>query len=397
MKVKLRTITPLFIGKSKEDVLVKYNWYLDENNKKAEILKQDLLKILIELGLNNKQIKSLLYNKKEGKKEIRNLREIENSINNLDIPFDLKEKIKEIITKNKVILPAKIYGRSKEYKTVALENFINFEKNNEIHYYLPGSSLKGALRTYIVFKILLDNYSHLVRDLANNLNYLLSQIRTPPKLNKVQIKDIIDDTSRRKLIRKYLSNEQHLIHRINNLIRTIKNLENYLNKVESHLSGKNKLERPEYEWLYGFFNSNNFIIRDSEILNLNDFIVLELKRKKRNEDKQGIPNLLLALSKDKEVTLDLEIKNNRERFFGFLKEATKEINNLVIKKYGEKLSNNDLISKLEDLNKNELLINIGRFSGASVKSLLSLFMNNYPVTFNLTPDNEILGWTILKI
>ena len=57
----------------------------------------------------------------------------------------------------------------------------------------------------------------------------------------------------------------------------------------------------------------------------------------------------------------------------------------------------NLVSKLEELNENKLLINFGRFSGASIKSLLSLFMVCYPSTYNLTPNKEILGWCELEI
>ncbi|HIQ50319.1 MAG TPA: type III-A CRISPR-associated RAMP protein Csm5, partial [Nanoarchaeota archaeon] len=177
MKLKVRTITPLFIGKGNDESIIKYNWYIDENNKKVEIMKKDLLSILVEKGFDSDQIRSILYKEEN---ELRNLKEIEEESN---------EKIRQIIKENKILLDAYIYGRKKDYKKMDINNFINFEDEDVFRYYVPGSSLKGVLRTYAVFKILLDKEKSLIENLANYLCSLLPRERRFKKT--IQIKDVI--------------------------------------------------------------------------------------------------------------------------------------------------------------------------------------------------------------
>jgi hypothetical protein len=83
--------------------------------------------------------------------------------------------------------------------------------------------------------------------------------------------------------------------------------------------------------------------------------------------------------------------------YKILKKSTEEINEKVFKKYERVGVNKELVRKLESINKqkNTFLINLGAFSGASLKSFLALYMNSYPSTYNMTKDNKVFGWVIL--
>ena len=419
MEMKLRTLTPLFIGRGEE--LVSYNWYINVNGiqrdlcleNEAYILKKDLISILLnELNLRPRDIKKIFHNNEN---KILNLKEIEQKIKNYNIIE--KEQILNKIEEYKVKLKAKNYERQR-IESKGLELFSFIDKDNELFFYIPGSSIKGVLRTYVIFKLLLE----INNLLGNRFEYLangkiknkLLELRRK-KDKKSQLTNVINDLKSDedvlflefivKLIESFLS-EKDLSFKVNlkdkrttsfkiskeSLEEIIKGNGVLKNKVSKFIK-KNRLDNKyfnflkslenlsykiedylkKYSWLYGFFKATNFIVRDSEFLDLKNFIVLEVKRKKENEEKQGIPNFILALDENKEVKFELIIKNHKKEFFEFLE---------------KKIISNVKFPVMED---NTLKLEMGRFAGANFKSFLAFLMDYYPSTENFTCDNKKLG------
>jgi len=412
--MRLETLTPLFIGG--QESLIKYNYTIKPEESKAVILQKDLVSLLIEKGLNADLIKELVYDNHE----ILSLEEVikrieENNIEN-------KNEILKEIEKNMEIINVKSFPRE-ESKKIEIALFNNFYLNNKYNFYIPGSSIKGTLRTYVIFKMLLE----LNNKFGNAFDYLAKRVKDElPNLRKrrkqAQLEDVINyikDNIKNKrviywlfllefsldLIESFLSGKKTSNYWINieDIINgrsarnyIVKNINKILRKYNLTINDINFKDFEELEKylrknkeLYGAFHSKNFIIRDSRVLNLKDFSIIEIRRVK-GKSSQGIPIIMLALDKNKEIEIEIKMKKELKEFLG---NSLKKVNEMVISKIF--FLNDDLSKKLKDYNKNSYLINIGRFSGASVKSFLALLIHNYPVTFNLTPDKEMLGWCLI--
>ncbi|MEO2154817.1 MAG: type III-A CRISPR-associated RAMP protein Csm5 [Nanoarchaeota archaeon] len=450
MKVVLKTITPLFIGKGQEENIITYNWWVDKNGREAWLLKIDLLHIFLKHRLKDKEVRRIIMKKIKDQNnnqalKIFNLKDILENLEKENL-IKVKEEIKKNTVKFKTGKNLDVYGRKEGYETRNLRNFINFEKNNQFFYYIPGSSLKGALRTYILFWLLdkLNNkFGNAFGYLANpTLESILRNKRKQKK--QIQLKDIINSLRKvtkngrdvywinlleftKELLEIFFDgkrkgkieigkfniiidfqslirdNTLNLYSQIEQVLKHNKKLQSYQRKFLEQLLEKDidALEKflINYRDFFGLFKATNFVLSDSNFLDLKDFAIVETKRKKGGRVKSGIPILMLALNEEKEASFSLEIKNkNKEKLFlETLKKATKEINDMIFRKYRKVGVNNRLIEKLESINnqKNNFLINLGAFSGASLKSFLALYMNNYPSTYNMTKDNKVLGWVTL--
>jgi len=389
MILKLKTVSPLFIGKGQDETILKTNYYIDSEKNKAFILKKDLIEIFLEKGLNNKKIKQLIYKNKDGEKELLGLKEIiENVKNNENIDAFTKEKILKELDKHIVEIEA---NTKKESGLKEIKNFISLGKGS-FNYYIPGSSLKGALRNYIILKILLNINPTLVEEVAQMLEKIIKFLRRNNK--QFQLANIKVEKLSRYKQNKYKALENYL-----------KLINNFLNGKSNNISDyriKDYLNKNKF--LYGIFNSLNFVISDSNILDVGDFKVIKMNRVKKKSNKiEGVPNYILALSENKEAIFNLKIKKERkEKFLEFLANSIKEVNKKVFESYGRiKLLDKDFLRKLNELNgkvnENYLLINLGGLSGSKTKSIISLLSYIYPNSYNLTPDNKIIGWVGLKI
>ena len=389
MILKLKTVSPLFIGKGQDETILKTNYYIDSEKNKAFILKKDLIEIFLEKGLNNKKIKQLIYKNKDGEKELLGLKEIiENVKNNENIDAFTKEKILKELDKHIVEIEA---NTKKESGLKEIKNFISLGKGS-FNYYIPGSSLKGALRNYIILKILLNINPTLVEEVAQMLEKIIKFLRRNNK--QFQLANIKVEKLSRYKQNKYKALENYL-----------KLINNFLNGKSNNISDyriKDYLNKNKF--LYGIFNSLNFVISDSNILDIEDFKVIKINRVKKKSNKiEGVPNYILALSENKEAIFNLKIKKERkEKFLEFLANSIKEVNKKVFESYGRiKLLDKNFLRKLNELNEkvneNYLLINLGGLSGSKTKSIISLLNYIYPNSYNLTPDNKIIGWVGLKI
>ena len=352
--VKLRTITPLIIQHT--EVIPKYEYFIDEQTKKISIYKGNLLEFLVEKGLNYETIKEILF-KDEG------IENLDSVLQKLQFNPNLKNEVEKRIVK--------LNFNGEKKRLIEIKDFIH----NEKFYYIPGSSIKGALRSYLtLYELIQDpNKKNELRLLCDSIAFHLKRARVHND-KKIQLRDLLFK-SKKLNIRK--ENFNHLKENKNKINQEIKEIEE---KIKNEFCFK-KIQ-----------------ISDSNPVELDKFEVNLVYRGKRNKKIEGIPNFVLSLKEDVEVELKIKIN---EKLLDKLKIAVREVNKNVLEKLKHKeIFDKDTIDKLKKLNENNFLINLGGFSGSLTKTIISLLSNYYPTTFNYVfKDNKKipLGWVLIEI
>ncbi|MCS7233364.1 MAG: type III-A CRISPR-associated RAMP protein Csm5 [Synergistetes bacterium] len=262
MKVKLKTLTPIFIGAGKEKVLSpRFDWVMG----KEGVLLIDQNRLFEILTLNERLVDDYVKHVKEGGN-------IRNFIDNLDKERVIgKEDVKSLI---KGKLRFKVALKDKE--NIEIQRFISSPLGN----YIPGSSIKGAIRTALGYY-----YFNKKKQRSNTLNVLdkIKNVKNP----------------------KFAYSDANL------------QFETFSARFSS----------------YGKYDAkDDFLkllrVRDSAFLSRDNFVIFQCSVFNFNSNKEGAPVFLECLDEGKEVEIEINffkgkspIYNLCSGFWSFLKEG----------------------------------------------------------------------------
>lgn len=313
-RLKLRTVTPVHIGGGEHSKLNKQKYIFDKEQKKIHVINENkFVNFLIQTGKLDSYIEFL---KKASK---------ENSIKTwLD---EVKVKVSDYNKFAEYILDIK----DMNYKT--FNDIIGFVKNQFLQPYIPGSSIKGSLRTYLIT-------SELIRNRKNFCNEW-------EKLNKILKQNGISNDTIKQLITEIEFKALHLMNDfgekktrndpLNSIMRGIK-------IGDSSPAGLDRLflsQKKDY---------NLHIKKTGRISVFREFLVPETEME-------------ILLSVDKFFTTRIGLENLQG-----LHERIKAVNEY----YFSMLSNykNKSINNLNELNKKQILLCLGGGTGFYYKSLV---------------------------
>lgn len=351
LEISLKVLSPVHISSGKE---IQNNEYIIKNNKFCRF---NFNKLIIKLDDNEKEKLLKEIEEKSPNKIRTNINSFLNEkFNKIDFEYKINiEKIKGKIEGEKIDnLIQDLYEKNLKQISIEKSNSLNIKEFINVYYkkYIPGSSIKGAIRTALIDQSFSNDYDKLEKDKKINEDYFKNLIVTDSKFNTDNENIEISAISRASK---------------NNFIEVLQ--PNFETRFYIKIRNDDK------------FNENN-IIRS-----INNFY------KK---------NLLFYIDKLKDVNEKLNNDDRKD------KERKKERNSKVIFQFKKILK---IINELEE---NEFILNIGfgggkifktvdsKISGIekrfrpSFKNKLNLGTLEIPYTISLV-NEKIMGWVKCKI
>ena len=284
MKINIKTLSPVFIGGSEADNLSPYSDYIQHDDK---IILLDPKKLSELISKDNSIIEKYVSKTREMDESGTHSKFVlENFINN-EFGVSTEELKKDEYN---------VYGEIGK-------NIVHLHINSSGRSFIPGSSIKGAIRTAVFYYWLKnDNIGK---------SYLMKLIDKVSEL--YQEKTALEEKKENERL------DEFEINRLNNLSK-----ESFINKElskelnESLLFGNNKS-----------FEFRNLLISDSDFIDKNNSIVLNSIRYNIINPKEGIPVWNLCIDKDTNTNILMTIRDN------FNNQALKSYFNSTISKLYE--------------------------------------------------------------
>ncbi|GIX41993.1 MAG: type III-A CRISPR-associated RAMP protein Csm5 [Leptospiraceae bacterium] len=347
LAIKIKTLSPIHIGSGNK--LTNIDFVIQ--NKTLTVISFD--KLIFTLRENRKQIDELINYLERKKKELP--RELQNHIiKNL-------QNIKKYIIKFNDSILKKFEKNPNEIEIFENKEVLEFIKTSDSKPYIPGSEIKGAIRTAILYKILKDKWEQYKNDIC------------------------------------YIEEEKD--NKTNQII-SIKNDKKLANKLEQNIFGEYSNDIMKY-----------FLVSDSSYVN--DIYIYEIHI---SNAKRTITEYAECINENENLEFLLKInKNLNHKYKDYItnwKNCCYEFTKDLISVEKEYWKNNnrtifEFLNHLEKKNTNETpILRLGRFTGKlshtiiillKIKELesngkIKLKKNIFPKTRRYTSDNKLLGW-----
>jgi CRISPR-associated protein Csm5 len=358
MKCKLKTITPLFIGSGND---IEPYEYLLENNKYSRLNLDIVFKLMADYDIslvdkfgnwvNENSEKLLRERDNQLQSQIRQKFKIINFLKLNKLPDN---EIKKVLNNTK----SSLYSFDISYQVGKFKQLKEILKTTDYKPYIPGSSIKGAIRTALAFHYLINMVDSEINNLINGIN----------KTDIKGIKKILNDRSSNL---KYLGNQlgkeiekvifflgrepdklkEKIFERVYNdekfdIMKIVTISDSYYSKAEFDLVNlnifkKNKNPRKTYSsfdiqpiGLAEVISENSEFYFDLS-LNLNYLIAIRNNFREKKDDQslyelERKTNYLFGL--DINYLNNNSIKEGEQRFFNHIKAILKEFSNEILNK-----------------------------------------------------------------
>ncbi|MGC9000946.1 type III-A CRISPR-associated RAMP protein Csm5 [Caldisericum sp.] len=378
-KIKITTLTPIFIGSQKS--LSSSEYFIDKNSNKLNQIDQDKLFNYLISSPDRKQILEEFIEKLKNpnKFDIESFFK-EKKININDFVLEGYEiaNIPDLLTKQKMPIKGviKLFTKGKEY------------------YYVPGSSIKGAIRMALEYSYYKNNKDQVIKDIRSleldkkdSVGKLHNKLeRDFTKYYEQKIRDLFksENNQGENLNEKILIPEAFSLLKISDSNPIPKSKFAIFKLERKHVNGGNKVGIPVYH--EGLIKNTNLEF-DFEI----DDRIFDIKEIENAID--TIKNDII--SDDLETPVLKELINNSEILSKY---KTYRMINLG---FGGSMKTKSLYLILKDIykenNKDEVIkYNLRKLSEKLEKKVNNIFESYYPTT-RFIVNNQIPGWCLIKL
>ena len=281
--------------------------------------------------------------------------------------YTYKEKVSDEFSeyyKSKI----KGVGVKNENSELNIQEFIGERKNK----YIPGSSIKGALRTAFIYSYFLDNEDrYKIKKIKNEAQIMEAEILSAEKEDKNKNTTGLEPKK--------------------DPFKTVKVSDTEKINLEDFTVNKLKIKEGTLicEALKGIYteDTNDFFLNEKKGINFNIVsteYILKNNNKMNYKNKLGIKELINSLDDKMENILDFEIKKERKN------------EKYKIKEFYEKLK--EKIEKIKNQDSNISLIRIGKYTGFNDKTINLVSTSPTKQSRDVLDGNEYpMGWALIKV
>lgn len=349
MKIKLTTLSPVCIGNGGKINSIS-DYIFDWKSKQIHYINKDVVAEALAHNddLMDEYVNGILY-----------------GMDNNRTLFSLKDFLENKLK----LVPEEYTAYSVKANIKSAKELNTIIKNADGRPYIPGSTIKGALKNALVYE-LLSKDKNLLKDFAQQINVYYSQFEREVKHSTVPLKKLKIDK----------------LKSVKEFNKEIQNLEKKINEYFLHIEYKDqRLEIPKM----------NFSISDSEGIAKECTNVIDIK-KVHLKSKDGIPQVWEALKPSTSTVFDLKT-NEKELNLEYLFKCVNDFsynnivtdlemldyhtsksddNNLLIDKYEE------IQEMIDNLTSKECILRIGFNKGFYFNSIADLIMQESAEVFH---------------
>jgi len=339
--IKLETVTPIHIGNG--EIYTFLDYFVE--NREANVLNIDAIFEIIGSKSNSEDAIEAINNLSlDIEKNI-----VRNNVINIKSFFEKYN----IVVNNFVV--KKIKTDVELSRSVQVKQFIN--QNRKC--YLPGSSIKGAIRTAYFFDYFAKNINDLVSVLNSTINNNRNNNRIFSALNEIWIKNI-----------------------------TGSDLSTYINDYSD------RQHHPPVE--QDFFR--HLLVSDSEFIENKEMSIIETLRvhnynKNKKSDREPLKIYLEVFDAKKTINFKIKVEDKFKEKMGYIKDIIQKINNLstIVAEFEKNNPNNKkelkefyekLHEKIKIKSEEEVFMNLG-FGGGYLPKTVYLLLWKYGKDLNL--------------